>query len=97
MSVSISELQHRTVLDAGGRSIGEVDAVFFDPVSWRVTFFRVKIRRDLAHEAGVHASMFRSAHVDVPTAMIQSIGDAVLLAVGIEALQELPAAQQAAP
>ena len=97
MHISLDSLMQRKVLDAAGHAIGEVEALLFDSTSWHVAIIRVLLRRDVAEQAGVHASVFKKAHIDIPTTMVQSVGDVVLLSVNVESLQGLSHPQHDAP
>lgn len=81
MHIALGELRQRAVVDAAGRVIGEVDEVAIDTSSWRVKSLRVKLRRAAGAAIGAEQSIFRAGHIDVPTTMIQSIDDAVVLRV----------------
>jgi sporulation protein YlmC with PRC-barrel domain len=80
------DLRHRTVLDASGLAIGEVEDLLFDPTSWHIEALRIRLKREVTVKAGVESSRLRRAHIDVSTGAVQSIGDAVLLSVPLEEL-----------
>jgi len=86
--ISCDDIRPRTVIDAAGLAIGEVDCVLLDPSSWHVDAIRVRLKREMTEQVGATKSLFRKATVDIPTAAIQSIGDAVLLRVKAEKLRE---------
>lgn len=81
MHIDLGELRERSVVDAAGRVIGEVEEIAIDTSSWRVKTLRVKLRRAAGAAIGAEQSIFRAGHIEVPTAMIQSVGDAVVLRV----------------
>jgi sporulation protein YlmC with PRC-barrel domain len=79
----------RRVLDATGRSIGEVDGLMLDPQSWRVEALRVKLDKDVTEEIHAPKGMFRAARLDIPVEFIQDVSDAVLLKGPVASLQTL--------
>ena len=81
MHMESGELRQRTVVDAGGRVVGDVDEIAIDTSSWRVKTLRVKLRRAAGAEIGAEQSIFRAGHIEVPSDMVQSVGDAVVLRV----------------
>ncbi|MBZ0230927.1 MAG: PRC-barrel domain-containing protein [Deltaproteobacteria bacterium] len=96
MHMSLDELRNRTVIDAAGLAIGHVEAVFFDSRSWQVDAIRVSVRREMTEQIGAEKSIWRRATIDVPTEVIQSIGDAVLLHVRADELGDADAREEAA-
>jgi len=102
MKLSYDEVKGRTVIDATGVAIGEVDGLYLeqaaagDPVC--IGGMRVKLRGRVADDVGVEHGTFRPATVDVPASMLQAIGDAVLLNVRLDALvQPRAAVEQPTP
>jgi sporulation protein YlmC with PRC-barrel domain len=88
--IPCNEIRQRTVIDAAGLAIGEVEEVLVDASSWRVEALRVRLRREVTDQVGATKGFFRRATIDVSTTAIQSIGDAVLLSVGAEHLRDDP-------
>jgi sporulation protein YlmC with PRC-barrel domain len=82
-------LSGRSVIDATGRSIGEVVALLIDPEQWRVEAVRVKLHKDVTEEIGASHGAFRAARLDVPTTFIHNVSDAVVLSGPIGALRTL--------
>ena len=66
-----------------------------DPEAWRVEAVRVKLHRDVTEEIGASHGMLRAARLDVPTAFIHNVSDAVVLSGPIAALRTLE--QQPSP
>jgi sporulation protein YlmC with PRC-barrel domain len=102
MKLSYDEVKGRTVIDATGAAIGEVDGLYIEQAVAGdhicVGGMRVKLRARVADDVGVERGTFRSAVVDVPASMLQAIGDAVLLNVKLDALlQPQPPVEQPAP
>ena len=82
-------LRGRTAIAADGQMIGEVAAVVFDTDDWRVDSLQVKLRKDVADRLGAERSVFRAGELEVPTRLVQSVGDAVLLSVPVDGLREM--------
>jgi sporulation protein YlmC with PRC-barrel domain len=98
MSISYEEeVKGRTVLDASGRSVGVVDALFLDPDSvaagLRVSAVRIKLHSEVADAIGVSRGTFHAGVIDVPAAAVQALGDAVILGVDIASLVHHPAGE----
>ena len=88
-------LSGRSVIDSTGRSIGEVTALLIDAETWRVDAVRVKLHKDVTDEIGASHGTFRAARLDVPTAFIHNVSDAVVLSGPIGALRTVE--QQPSP
>lgn len=102
MKLSYDEVKGRTVIDASGVAIGEVEGLYLEQATAgeRVCIggMRVKLRGSVADDVGVEHGTFRAAVVDVPASMLQAIGDAVLLNVKLDALLQPQApVEQPAP
>ena len=82
-------LSGRSVIDSTGRSIGEVVGLVIDPDDWRIEAVRVKLHKDVTDEIGASHGAFRAARLDVPTAFIHNVSDAVVLTGPIGTLQTL--------
>jgi len=97
MRLSDENLKGRTVIGADGRAVGEVGTLFVDSDSWNVESFRVALRKDVADELGASRTMFHGGSMEIPTRLVQSVGDAVVLAVRVEGLREVLPGEQEAP
>lgn len=87
------EVKGRTVIDASGTSIGELEALYLDSDSiasggLRVSGVRVKLHSDVADAIGVTRGTFRAGSLDVPAEALRALGDAVLLNVTVGTLAE---------
>lgn len=89
MRLSDENLRGRTVIASDGLAIGEIAALFLDPDAWRVESLHVKLRSDIADRLGADRSMFHAGAVEVPISMVQSVGDAVVLAVPVDDLRQV--------
>lgn len=99
MKLSYDELKGRTVIDATGAAIGEVEGLYLEQASAGehvcIGGVQVKLRGHVADDVGMRHGAFRPAVIDVPGSMLQALGDAVLLNVRIDALLQAhaPAAE----
>ena len=97
MRLSDDNLRGRTVIAADGDAIGEVSAIFLDGAAWSVEALQVTLRKEIADHLGAPRSMFRAGTVEIPVRLIQSVGDAVVLAVAVDGLRQvLPGAGEPA-
>ena len=94
MEITDAELRDRTVIGADGNAIGQVAAIIVDPAAWSVKAIRIKLRSDVAEQAGVAHSIFRASTLDVPIDHIQSVGDAVVLTVSSRDLRQADLGRQ---
>lgn len=88
MRLSDDNIRGRTVISADGQAIGPVTALFVDASTWRVESLSVQLHKDIADRVGAARSMFRRGSIEIPVALIQSIGDTVVLGVGVDDLRE---------
>ena len=83
-------IKGRTVIDASGRSVGAVDALYLDSESLatglKVSGVRIRLHAEVADELGVPRGMFHPAVVDIPATALQALGDAVILSDRIASL-----------
>jgi sporulation protein YlmC with PRC-barrel domain len=92
MRLSDGNLRERTVIGADGQAIGEVAALFLDSAGWRVESLQVNLRKEIADRLGANRTLFHAGTVEIPTRLIQSVGDAVVLSVEVDDLRQvLPA------
>jgi len=87
MRLSDETLRGRTVIASDGLAVGQVAALFLDSDGWRIESLVVVLRREVADRLGVSRNVFRPGTLEIPTAMVQSVGDAVVLSVGVDALR----------
>lgn len=92
MRLSDENLRGRAVIGSDGREVGEVAALFLDSEAWSVESLQVKLRKDVADQLGAARTVFHAGTVEVPVRLIQSVSDAIVLAVPVDGLREvLPA------
>jgi hypothetical protein len=63
--------------------------LLIDSDTWRIEALRVKLHKDVTEEIGAPHGTFRAARLDVPTAFIHNVSDAVVLNGPIGTLQTL--------
>jgi sporulation protein YlmC with PRC-barrel domain len=98
MRLSNDSLRGRTVISADGLAVGEVTAIFVDTDAWRVETVQVKLRGEIADRLGADHGLFHSGSLEIPTGMVQSVGDGVVLSVPVDALRlALPGASEPSP
>lgn len=98
MRLSDESIRGRTVIASDGLALGSVGLLFIDANGWRVESFQVSLHKDVADRLGAGRSIFRSGTVEIPVAMVQSVGDAVVLGVKVDELRQVLAPKaEAAP
>lgn len=88
MRLSDDNIRGRTVISADGQAIGAITALYVDATDWRVESVSVELHKDIADRIGAARSMFHRGSIEVPVSLIQSIGDTVVLGVGVDDLRE---------
>jgi sporulation protein YlmC with PRC-barrel domain len=88
MRLSAENLHGRTVITADGQAVGSIKSVFVDAVAWRVESISVELRKDIADRIGASRSMFHRGLIELPVQLVQSVGDAVVLTIAVDALRE---------
>ena len=89
MRLSDESLRGRTVIGADGQAIGEVAALFLDSEAWAVESIQVKLRNATADRLGAARTIFSAGTVEIRVRLIQSVGDAVVLAIPVEGLRAI--------
>jgi sporulation protein YlmC with PRC-barrel domain len=97
MRLSDENLRGRTVIGADGQAIGEIGAMFLDCASWSVESLQVKLRKGIADQLGAPRSMFQAGSIEVPVRLVQSVGDAVVLSIGVDGLRDVLPAETHSP
>ena len=90
MRLSDENLRGRTVIAADGQAIGEVAALFLDSDAWRIESLHIKLRNEVADQLGAARGMFHAGTLEIPTRIVQSVGDAVVLSVRAQELRKVP-------
>ncbi len=89
MRLSDETLHGRTVIASDGLAIGEVTVLFVDSEAWRVESLQIRLRKEVADRLGAERGIFHAGALEIPTSMIQSVGDAVVLSVAIDELRRV--------
>ncbi len=99
MRLPDDNLRGRVVISGDGIAIGEITRVFIDSAEWRVDALQVKLRKDSADRLGASRTWRHAASIEIPTRVVQSVGDAVILAVPLASLRlaEQPRPSESAP
>ena len=96
MRLSDESLRGRTVIASDGLAIGSIAQLFIDIDGWRVESVQVELHRDVADRLGAGRSWLHAGAVEIPIRLVQSVGDAMVLAIGVdESRQALPATSEA--
>jgi hypothetical protein len=74
---------------ADGQAIGDVAALLVDTSAWSIVALQIKLRKAVAEELGAARGMLRTATLELPVRMIQSVADAVLLSVPTPELRQI--------
>ncbi len=88
MRLSEESLRRRTVIGADGLAIGEVSGLLFDSSTWSVDSLEVKLRKEIADEIGAARRLFHAGILELPTRIVQSVGDAIILSVAVAELRQ---------
>jgi sporulation protein YlmC with PRC-barrel domain len=97
MDMTDADLRDRTVIGADGNAIGQVAAIILDSETWSVKAVRIKLRANVAEQVGAGHSLFHASMIDVATAHVQSVGDAVVLSISADGLRGGESASQTHP
>ncbi|MGE6757750.1 PRC-barrel domain-containing protein [Corallococcus interemptor] len=79
----------RTVVAAGGEKIGVVEALFIDAETWKVEGLQVKLGSETADQIGAFWNLFHAGRVELPTRIVQSVSDTVVLSVSVDELRQV--------
>jgi len=77
------------VIAADGQAMGEVAALFLDSDGWRIESLQIKLRNEVADQLGATRNIFHAGTLEIPTRMIQSVGDAIVLSVNAKELRHV--------
>jgi len=89
MKLSDENIRGKTAISADGQVLGEVTAVNFDSLTWRVEALRLELRKDIADRVGADRTIFHAGAVHVPIDLVQSVGDTVVLNSKVDELRKL--------
>lgn len=89
MRHSDESLRGKTVITADGQAIGTVVGLYIDQAKWHIDSLHVQVRKEIADRIGMKRSAFRRIGLELPIHLIQSVGDAIVLGVGVDELRHL--------
>jgi sporulation protein YlmC with PRC-barrel domain len=87
MRLSDETLRGRTVIASDGLAVGQIGGLFLDSDTWQIQSFQVLLRKEVADRLGVGRTLLRPGTLEVSVAVVQSVGDAVVLSVSVDALR----------
>ena len=87
MRLSDETLRGRTVIASDGLAVGQIAGLFLDSDAWQVESFQVTLRKEVADRLGISRNLLRSGTLEIPVAVVQSVGDAVVLSIAVDALR----------
>ncbi|RKH16170.1 PRC-barrel domain containing protein [Corallococcus sp. CA047B] len=96
MRFSESVVQGRTVVAADGQKLGTVETLTIDDQTWKVEGLQVKLDSESSDQLGVYWNYFHAGRVDVPTRLVHSVSDTVILTVTVEELHRVLVAESEA-
>jgi sporulation protein YlmC with PRC-barrel domain len=83
------KLKGKKVMGAKGQTVGEVEALEVEPVNWQVTGLQVSLTKDSATELGFNKTFLNKTIVTIPTKIVSSVGNMIVLNEGIQDLKAL--------
>ncbi|CAM4501508.1 PRC-barrel domain containing protein [Corallococcus exiguus] len=89
MQFAESVVQGRVVVAAGGQVLGNVETLSIDSETWKIDSIQVKLTSEASEQFGVYWNYFHAGRIYVPTRLVHSVSDTVLLSVSIDELREV--------
>ncbi|WP_171414100.1 PRC-barrel domain containing protein [Corallococcus exercitus] len=89
MQFAESVFQGRMVVAAGGQALGNVETLSIDSETWKIDTIQVKLTSEAAELFGVYWNYFHAGRIYVPTRLVHSVSDTVLLSVTVDELREV--------
>jgi sporulation protein YlmC with PRC-barrel domain len=86
--LSDEKLRGRTVISADGNAIGSLVELFISSTDWRVESIRIELKKEIADRIGASRTLLHRGTIELPVSFIQSVGDTVVLSIGVEQLRE---------
>ena len=74
-------------------TLGEVDGVQADTVTWQITHLDVSLTKEATEELGFKKPMLGSITICLPTSAIKKVGDVITLDFSLKALKDLKECQ----
>ncbi|WP_244171990.1 PRC-barrel domain containing protein [Myxococcus virescens] len=66
-----------------------MEALSIDAETWKVEELQVKLRAEAADQIGAFWNFFHAGRVELPTRIVQSISDTVVLSVSVDELRQV--------
>jgi sporulation protein YlmC with PRC-barrel domain len=96
MAISDEQVRGRPVVAADGQVVGDVAGLWLDIDHWRVEALQLKLRKEAAARLRTGGGMFHAPVLKVPIRLVQSVGQAIVLSVGVDELKLLVPDRQSA-
>ena len=95
MQFAESVVPGRMVVAAGGQTLGNVETLSINSETWKVDFIQVKLTSEASEQFGIYWNYFHAGRIYVPTRLVHSVSDSVLLSVTVDELREVLAQESA--
>ena len=74
-----SELEGKNVIETGGRILGTVSGIDFDPSSWKVTHLKVQLSYDAVESLGYKRPRLGRVEIMISVDVVKAVSDVVTL------------------
>jgi sporulation protein YlmC with PRC-barrel domain len=73
-------LVYKRVVSNNGKEIGVIESLYFEPdANWRVSFLEVEVEKEAFQDMKLKKTVFKKRTVRLPTSLIGTVGDLVML------------------
>ncbi|RKH50540.1 PRC-barrel domain containing protein [Corallococcus llansteffanensis] len=72
-----------------------METLSIDDASWRVESLQVKLNSETAEQLGKYWNYFHAGRIELPTRLVHSVSDTVLLSATVDELRQVLAAESA--
>ncbi len=96
MRIADDKFRGKTVIEAGGQALGQVEALILETEGWSVESLEIRPRREIAQQLGTSRRLLRPNNAEIPIRAIKSVGDAILLSLSLEEVSALIAGAEGA-
>ena len=91
--MKVNKLNGMAVITDDALTLGEVDGVQADTVTWQITHLDVSLTKEATEELGFKKPMLGSITICLPTSAIKKVGDVITLDFSLKALKDLKECQ----
>jgi sporulation protein YlmC with PRC-barrel domain len=91
--LKVNKLNGMAVITDDALTLGEVDGVQADTVTWQITHLDVSLTKEATEELGFKKPMLGSITICLPTSAIKKVGDVITLDFSLKALKDLKECQ----